>query len=106
MSAWRIFEISAASTSRWITVAPGANADSFPVTRSSKREPTATIMSALFSAQFDHFGPCMPGQPACSSCDSGNAPFAIRVVTIGSRPVSASVRSSSVASALSTPPPT
>ncbi len=76
--------------SRWMTVAPGANADTLPVTRSSKREPTATIRSALFSAQFDHFGPCIPGQPACSSCDSGKALFAISVVTTGSRPASAS----------------
>ena len=30
MSAWRIFEISAASMSRWTTVAPGANAETLP----------------------------------------------------------------------------
>ena len=43
--------------------APGANASSLPVTRSSKRAPTATIRSALFRAQFAHFEPCMPGGP-------------------------------------------
>ena len=56
MSACRSFPISAASTSRWTTVAPGANAESLPVTRSSKRAPTATSRSHLFIAQFDHFG--------------------------------------------------
>ena len=34
----------------------------------------------MFIAQFDHFGPCMPGQPKKSSCVSGNAPFPISVV--------------------------
>jgi hypothetical protein len=33
------------------------------VTRSSKRVPTATIRSHLFSAQFAYFEPCMPGAP-------------------------------------------
>ena len=60
----------------------------------------------MFIAQFDHFGPCMPGQPKKSSCVSGNAPFAISVVTTGARAVSASSSSSAQASALSVPPPT
>ena len=87
-------------------MAPGANAASLPVTRSSKRAPTATSTSHLFIAQFDHFAPCIPGQPKWSSCVSGKAPFAISVVTTGSRPSSASWRSSAHASALSVPPPT
>ena len=49
--------------SKWITFAPGANADTLPVTRSSKRAPTAITRSALFSAQFAYFDPCMPGAP-------------------------------------------
>ena len=57
-------------------------------------------------AMFDHFAPCMPGQPKWSSCDSGNALFPISVVITGSRPASASASSSSQASALSVPPPT
>ena len=85
-SAWRSFPISAASTSRWTTVAPGAKAESLPVTRSSKRAPTATSTSQVFIARFDHFGPCMPGQPKCSSCVSGKALFAISVVTTGKPP--------------------
>ncbi len=62
ISAWRIFPTSAASMSKWITFAPGANADTLPVTRSSKREPIAITRSALFSAQFANFEPCMPGR--------------------------------------------
>ncbi len=106
MSAWRSFEISAESMSRWITFAPAANAESLPVTRSSKREPTATSRSHLFIAQFDHLGPCIPGQPKNSSWVSGNALLPMSVVITGSRPVSARSRSSSQASALSVPPPT
>ena len=55
---------------------PARTPTSLPVTRSSKRAPTATSTSHLFIARFDHFGPCMPGQPKCSSCVSGNALFA------------------------------
>ena len=60
----------------------------------------------MFIARFDHFGPCIPGQPKWSSWVSGNAPFAISVVTTGSRPTSASSSSSAQASAFSVPPPT
>jgi len=49
--------------SKWMTRAPGANADTLPVTRSSKRAPTATIRSALLSAQLPYFEPCIPGAP-------------------------------------------
>ena len=92
--------------SRCTTVAPGANAESLPVTRSSNREPTATSTSHVFIAMFDHFAPCIPGQPMNSSWVSGNADLPISVVTTGSRPTSASRSSSSHASALSVPPPT
>ena len=92
--------------SRWTTVAPGANAESFPVTRSSKRAPIATRTSQEFIARFDHFVPCMPGQPKCSSCVSGKALLPISVVTTGSEPASASRRSSAHASPFSIPPPT
>ena len=40
----------------------------------------------MFIAQFDHFGPCMPGQPKWSSCVSGNELLPMSVVTTGSRP--------------------
>ena len=49
--------------SKWMTFAPGANAETLPVTRSSKRTPTAMIRSDLFSAKFAYFEPCMPGAP-------------------------------------------
>ena len=45
------------------TSGPGANADTLPVTRSSKRVPTAISKSALFNAQFAYFEPCIPGGP-------------------------------------------
>ena len=106
MSASRSFEISAGSMSRWTIVAPGAKAESFPVTRSSNRAPIATRTSHVFIARFDHFVPCMPGQPKCSSCVSGNALLPISVVTTGSAPASASRASSAQASPLSVPPPT
>ena len=92
--------------SRWTTVAPGANAESLPVTRSSKRAPIATSTSQVFMAMFDHFVPCMPGQPKKSGWVSGNAPLPIRVVITGRPPTSARSRSSSQASPLSVPPPT
>ena len=76
------------------------------MTRSSKREPIATRTSHVFIARFDHFAPCMPGQPKCSSWFSGNALLPISVVITGSEPASASVRSSSQALPLSVPPPT
>ena len=87
-------------------VAPGANAESLPVTRSSKRAPIATSTSQVFMARFDHFVPCIPGQPKNSGCVSGKAPLPISVVITGSPPVSASSRSSSQASPLIVPPPT
>ena len=87
-------------------VAPGANAESFPVTRSSKRAPIATRTSHVFIARFDHFVPCMPGQPKCSSWSSGKALLPISVVMTGSDPPSASWRSSAHASPFSVPPPT
>jgi hypothetical protein len=41
----RTLPSSAGSMSTWITLAPGANASFFPVTRSSKREPSAISRS-------------------------------------------------------------
>ena len=46
MWAGTFFEISAGSTSMWMNLARGANSDSFPVMRSSKRAPMQTIRSA------------------------------------------------------------
>jgi hypothetical protein len=46
MWAGTFFEISAGSTSMWMNLARGANSDSLPVTRSSKRAPIAQTRSA------------------------------------------------------------
>ena len=46
MCAGTFFEISAGSTSMWMNFARGANSESLPVMRSSKRAPTAQIRSA------------------------------------------------------------
>ena len=46
MCAGTFLEISAGSTSMWMNFARGANSESLPVMRSSKRAPTATMRSA------------------------------------------------------------
>ena len=46
MWAGTFLEISAGSMSMWMNFARGANSDSLPVIRSSKRAPMATIRSA------------------------------------------------------------
>ena len=46
MWAGMFLEISAGSMSMWMNLARGANSDSLPVMRSSKRAPTAQIRSA------------------------------------------------------------
>ena len=105
-SARRFFPISAGSMSACTIFAPGANVASCPVTRSSKRAPSAISRSAFCSAPTAETLPCMPGMPTCCGWLSGNAPSAISVVTTGMLVSSASSRSSAQASALSTPPPT
>ena len=46
MCAGMFFEISAGSTSMWMNFACGANSDSLPVMRSSKRAPMQQMRSA------------------------------------------------------------
>ncbi len=92
--------------SAWMTAAPGANVASLPVTRSSKRVPSAMSRSDFCSAVTAETDPCMPGMPRCCRWLSGKAPRAISVVTTGMPVSSASRRSSAVARPLSTPPPT
>ncbi len=93
-SAARFLEISAGSMSAWMILAPGANESSLPVTRSSKRAPSEISRSLFCSAPTAATEPCMPGMPRCSSCESGNAPRAISVVTTGIWVISASTLSS------------
>ena len=102
----RIFEISAGSMSTCTTCAFGAKSAALPVTRSSKRAPSDTMRSLSWSARTAGTVPCMPGIPRCWSCESGNAPRAISVVTSGAPVASANVLSSADAFARITPPPT
>ncbi len=92
--------------SAWITLASGANDDSLPVTRSSKRAPRVISRSLFCRAPTAATVPCIPGMPRCCGWLSGNAPRAIRVVTTGMPVSSASTFSSAAAPALITPPPT
>ena len=103
----RFLPISAGSTSMWITFAPGANASSWPVTRSSKRAPQAISRSQRFIAQLAAFEPCMPGRPTHSGCESGKAPFACSVVTTGICAASATAdQVGRATSEMTAPPPT
>ncbi len=102
----RFLLISAGSTSACTIVAWGAKLDSLPVTRSSNRAPRLMIRSAFCSEVTAATVPCMPGMPRWAGCESGSAPRAIRVVTTGAPLRSTSRRSSSLAWAFSTPPPT
>ena len=105
-SAMRFLEISAGSMSAWMTLAFGANVDSWPVTRSSKRAPRVMSRSAFCSAVTAATVPCMPGMPRCSGWLSGTAPRAMSVVTTGIPVSSTNRRSCSEARARITPPPT
>ena len=89
----------------WTIFALRANSSTAPVTRSSKRAPMATIRSASSIAQLATLVPCMPSIPSHCGPSAGNAPSAISVVVTGAPVSAASVRSSSDASALTTPPP-
>ena len=105
-SARRFLEISAGSMSAWMTLACGANVESWPVTRSSKRVPSAISRSEDCSAPTAATVPCMPGMPRFCGWLSGRAPRAISVVTTGMPVRSARARSSAAAPARMIPPPT
>ncbi len=105
-SGWRFLPISAGSMSMWITRAPGANASSLPVTRSSKRAPMATSRSQRCTAPVAAMVPCMPSMPSTFGSESGTMPRAGRVVTIGASVTSDSSLTRSPASERTAPPPT
>ena len=105
-SALRFLLISAGSMSAWITLASGANVLSWPVTRSSKRAPRVMSRSDFCRPVTAETEPCMPGIPRWSGWLSGSAPRAISVVTTGIWLSSTKRRSSSLARARITPPPT
>ena len=102
----RTLPCSAGSMSTWMIFASGANVDTLPVMRSSKRAPSVISRSAFCSAVIAVALPCMPGMPRHSGWSSGNAPRAISVVTTWMSVSSASSRSASAAWALRMPPPT
>ena len=92
--------------SAWITFASGAKVESWPVTRSSKRVPSAISRSLRCNAPTAATVPCIPGMPMFCGWLSGNTPRAIKVVTTGMPVSSASSLSSDQARAFTTPPPT
>ena len=105
-SAMRFLEISAGSMSAWMILAPVANVDSWPVTRSSNRAPMVMSRSDFCSAVTAATVPCIPGIPRFSGCESGTAPRAMSVVTTGIWARSTRRRISSLAPLRITPPPT
>ena len=54
-----------------------------PVTRSSKRMPSAISRSACWIAVLTQASPCMPIMPRLSGCDAGNAPMPSSVIATG-----------------------
>ena len=90
----------------WITRAPGANASSLPVTRSSKRAPMATSRSQRCAAAVAATVPCMPSIPSALGFEFGTMPRAGSVVTIGAPVTSASSATSADALERTAPPPT
>jgi len=85
---------------------PGGEGGTFPVTRSSKRAPSEIKRSLFWMAVTAVYMPCIPGMPRCCSCESGNAPRAINVVTTGMPVRSAKASNSWAARDFSVPPPT
>ena len=81
--AWIFFEMDEGSTSMWITCASGAKASSLPVTRSSKRAPTAISRSQWETAIFASKVPCIPSMPTKCSSSCGMPPSPIRVLVTG-----------------------
>ncbi len=64
-----------------------------PVTRSSKRMPSATMRSASWMAWLTHASPCMPIMPSASGCVAGKPPSPSSVAATGMSAFSASARS-------------
>ena len=107
MSTLTFFEIDDGSMSMWIIVsALGANSEILPVTRSSKRAPTAIRQSVLQTAVLVPYEPCIPSIPSRSESEAGNDPSPIRVSVTGMPSPLTSSRNSGAAPDHCTPPPT
>src|SRR5260370_35186877 len=75
MSTLTFLEIEDGSISIWMMVsALGANSEIFPVTRSSKRAPTAIRQSVLQTAVLVPYDPCIPSIPSRSEPKGGEDP--------------------------------
>jgi hypothetical protein len=95
------------SMSAWMIFAPGQNAFSRPVTRSSKRAPTASSTSQPCMARFASYVPCIPSIPRKCGSEAGTAPRPINVLVQGNPVARTSPVSATEASGpeLMTPPP-
>ena len=96
----------AGSMSMCMTRARGAKVASLPVTRSSKRTPTATSRSLSATAMFAAYVPCIPSIPMQSVCAEGKPPSPMRVGVTGSCRRSAKDSNAADAPELTMPPPT
>ena len=76
-----------------------------PITRSSKRAPTASSTSQFCIAMFVSYVPCMPGMPVNCGSVPGNAPSPISVFVHGKPSRRTSRVSCGAASFRITPPP-
>ena len=86
-------------------MALAANFLASPITLSENLAPTTITRSALFTAKFETFVPCIPIIPVYLSFVPSNAPLPIRVSHTGASILSASFFNSGEASAAITPPP-
>ena len=100
------FVIEDGSMSMWMISACGEKASTLPVTRSSKRAPTATRHVGVVHRHVGVVGPVHAQHLQRQRVRDGNAPSPIRVVVTGICVSSASSRSSARASEEMTPPPT
>src|SRR5271155_2546640 len=77
-------EIDEGSISIWmIDLALGAKSALRPVTRSSKRAPTAIRQSVLHTAVLVAYDPCIPSIPRHNESEAGKDPRPIRVSHMG-----------------------
>ena len=107
MSTLTFFEIDDGSMSIWMIVfGLGREVGDLPVTRSSKRAPTAIRQSVLQTAVLVPYEPCIPSIPSHSESEAGDDPSPIRVSVTGIPSPRTSSRNSAAAPDHCTPPPT
>ena len=104
-SACTFLLMDAGSQSTWTSFAFFAYSESFAVTRSEKRTPSATMRSASWMDQFAAALPCMPLKPRASASRSSKDPRPMSVVVTGICARCASAARSFAAPDAITPPP-